>query len=179
MALYPFVKYFSYNAFMKVLYIGGQKSGKSSFAEKKALSISKNQKPIYLATYQNSFNDNEMQDRIDKHKKVREKKFKTIEATYDLHKILKDDKTYLIDCLSMWIFNHIEIEQEKIEKKIKKILNSKANIVFVLNDVGQGVIPFDQESRRFVDLSGIIGQIVAKYCDEVIRVDYGIESKIK
>jgi adenosylcobinamide kinase/adenosylcobinamide-phosphate guanylyltransferase len=164
---------------MKVLYIGGQKSGKSSFAEKKALKLAKKQKPIYIATYQNSFNDNEMQKRIKRHQDVREKKFETIEATYDLHKILEDDKTYIIDCLSMLIFNHIDMDQNKIEKKIKKILKSDANIVFVLNEVGQGVIPFDQESRTFVDLSGIIGGIVAKNCDEVIRVDYGIETKIK
>eukprot|EP01155_Anaeramoeba_flamelloides_P025182 Anaeramoba_flamelloidesa812590_10.p1 GENE.a812590_10~~a812590_10.p1 ORF type:complete len:138 (+),score=15.82 a812590_10:54-416(+) len=120
-----------------------------------------------------------MKKRIDKHKSQRKDKFKTIEAGYDLHKILEDDKTYLIDCLSMWIFNHLEDSQEKIEKKIKKILKSKANIVFVLNDVTQGVIPFEKESRKFVDLTGIIGQIVAKSCDEVIRVEYGIETKIK
>lgn len=164
---------------MKVLYIGGQKSGKSSFAEKKTLKLSKKQKPIYVATYQNSFNDKEMATRIQKHQEVRKDKFKTIESTFDLHKVLEDDKTYLIDCLSMWIFNHIDLEQKKIEKKISKILKSKANIVFVLNDVGQGVIPFDLESRKFVDLTGIIGQIVAKSCDEVIRVDYGIETQLK
>ncbi len=164
---------------MKVLYIGGQKSGKSSLAEKKAIKLSKKQKPIYIATYQNSYNDKEMQKRIDKHKNDRLDKFETLEASYDLHKILEDDKTYLIDCLSMWIFNYMEFDTNKIEKKIKKILKSDANIVFVLNDVGQGVIPFEKETRKFVDLTGIVGGIVAKYCDEVIKVDYGIESQIK
>lgn len=162
---------------MKILYIGGQKSGKSSFAEKKALELSK--KPIYLATYENIYDDKEMKKRIDKHKNQRKNKFKTIEASRNLHKILEDDKTYLVDCLSMWIFNHLEEPQEKIEKKIKKILKSKANIVFVLNDVTQGVIPFEKSSRKFVDLTGIVGQIVAKSCDEVIKVEYGIQSKIK
>lgn len=164
---------------MKILYIGGQKSGKSSFAEKKALSISKKQKPVYVATYQNSFDDKEMKKRIKKHQNTRLDKFETLEATYDLHKVLQEDKTYLIDCLSMWIFNHLDFAQEKIEKKIKKLLKSKANIVFVLNDVTTGVIPLDKESRKFVDLTGIVGQIVAKSCDEVIRVEYGIETKIK
>ena len=120
-----------------------------------------------------------MKKRIDKHKNDRIGKFNTIEETYNLHKLIDDDKTYLIDCLSMWIFNHMEMDIDKIEKKIKKLLRTKANIVFVLNDVGQGVIPLDKETRRFVDLSGIVGQMVAKYCDEVIRVEYGIETKIK
>jgi adenosylcobinamide kinase/adenosylcobinamide-phosphate guanylyltransferase len=47
------------------------------------------------------------------------------------------------------------------------------------NDVSSGVIPIDSISREFVDLSGIVGQIVAKNCDEVIKVEYGIENKIK
>lgn len=164
---------------MKILYIGGQKSGKSLFAEEKTLKISKKQKPIYLATYQNSFKDKEMRKRIDKHKSQRKNKFETLEASYNLHEVIEDGKTYLIDCLSMWIFNHLDYPKQKIEKKIKKILNCDANIVFVLNDVGHGIIPLDSMSRKFVDLTGEIGQIVAKNCDEVIRVDYGIETKIK
>lgn len=164
---------------MKILYIGGQKSGKSLYAEKKAITLAKDTKPIYIATYQNSYNDTEMASRIEKHKTQRADSFDTLEESFELHRFLQDDKTYLIDCLSMWIFNHMNEPLEEIEQKIKQILKIKANIVFVLNDVGHGIIPLDKESRKFVDLSGIIGQIVASECDNVFRVDYGIETKIK
>ena len=164
---------------MKILYIGGQKSGKSCLSEKRSLEISKTKKPFYIATYNNSYNDKQMLKRIKKHKIYRKNKFKTIEQTKKLHKIIDKNKTYLVDCLSMWLLNHIELSQSKIIKELKKILNKKANIVFVLNDVNNGVIPIDKVSRKFVDLTGIIGQITAKYCDEVIRVDCGLETKIK
>ena len=51
--------------------------------------------------------------------------------------------------------------------------------MFVLNDVTHGVIPVDSLSRRYVDLSGIIGQKLASLCDEVIEVKLGLEQRLK
>ena len=51
----------------KILYFGGQKSGKSLLSEKKTLEISQG-KPYYIATYDNGFGDGEMENRIEKHK---------------------------------------------------------------------------------------------------------------
>jgi len=163
---------------MKVFYFGGQKSGKSHLAEQKTLSIA-TKKPYYIATYDNSFGDSEMKQRVDKHQNQRENRFITIEEPKDLTKVIKDGETYLIDCLSMWLLNNLNLEEEKLLEQLKMIKNSKANIVFVLNDVGTGVIPLDKESRKYVDMSGIIGQFVAKFCDEVYEVKMGIEIPIK
>jgi len=88
---------------MKILYFGGQKSGKSNLAEQKTLSLS-SKKPYYLATYDNSFNDKEMHKRIDKHKLQRKEQFTTIEEPKDLLKVLKAEETFLVDCMSMWLF---------------------------------------------------------------------------
>jgi len=164
---------------MKIVYIGGQKSGKSKLAEKKILELSKTTLPYYIATYDNSYGDASMKKRIKKHLKRREDKFITIEKITKLNKVLRKNNFYIIDCISMWLLNHLELKQKKILKELDKILKSKATIVFVLNDVNHGVIPLDKLSRKYVDLSGIIGQILVKKCDEVIRVDYGIETKLK
>lgn len=163
---------------MKILYIGGQKSGKSRLASAKSLEIADN-KPYYVATYDNSYNDSSMQDRIDKHIDVRKDKFITIEESKDLTKVINNGETYLIDCISMWIFNNIEQSEENLKNQLKTVCQSDANIVFVLNDVSCGVIPFDSESRRFVDLSGIIGQVLVSLCDEVYEAKYGLEVKLK
>lgn len=163
----------------KILYFGGQKSGKSALAEQKALELSSLKTPYYIATYDNSFGDSEMKQRVDKHQNQRKNRFITIEETKDLTKVIKDGETYLIDCLSMWLLNNLDVDEEKLLEQLTIIENYEANIVFVLNDVGTGVIPLDKESRRFVDLSGIIGQFVAKFCDEVYEVKMGIEIKIK
>ena len=50
---------------MKIFYFGGQKSGKTKAGIKKALELSTHKKPYYVATYDNSYNDSSMQERID------------------------------------------------------------------------------------------------------------------
>ncbi|WP_417327445.1 bifunctional adenosylcobinamide kinase/adenosylcobinamide-phosphate guanylyltransferase [Halarcobacter sp.] len=163
---------------MKILYFGGQKSGKSNLAEQKTLSLS-SKKPYYLATYDNSFNDKEMHKRIDKHKLQRKDEFKTIEEPKDLLKVLKAEETFLVDCMSMWLFNNIQEDEEYLINQLEEVSKLDANIVFVLNDVNSGIIPFDSESRKFVDMTGIVGQKLAQICDEVYEVKLGLASRLK
>lgn len=160
---------------MKILYFGGQKSGKSSLAEAKALSLSQG-KPTYIATYHDSYADSEMKIRIAKHQAQRTDKFSTIEEPKELVKVIKKG-TYLVDCVSMWILNNPD--EEDLTTQLETLSQLDANIVFVLNEVTSGVIPMDKESRKFVDLTGIIGQKLAKMCDEVYEVKFGIEVRIK
>jgi len=68
---------------------------------------------------------------------------------------------------------------EKILAEVETMYGKNANIVFVLNDVGSGVIPPDPVSRKYVDRSGIIGQKLAQLCDEVYTVQLGLEQKLK
>ena len=165
---------------MKILYFGGQKSGKSKLAEVKTLQLANKKKPFYIATYDNSFNDPQMQIRINNHKKQRKKSFNTIEEGYNFIQLIKkNNQTYLIDCISMWILNSLNQNEKWFLKKLTKLKDIKSNIVFVLNDVNNGVIPIDKQSRKFVDLTGIIGQKLAQICDEIYEVKFGIEVKIK
>ena len=164
--------------YKKIIYFGGQKSGKSKLAEKKTLELSIS-KPYYIATYNDSYNDNEMQIRIDRHRLQRENKFYTIEESFDLTKVIQEDNSYLVDCISMWILNNIEKEEKTLLTQLSKLSTIQANIVFVLNDVNSGIIPFEKESRRFVDLTGIVGQQIASFCDEVYEVKLGIGVQLK
>jgi len=164
---------------MKILYFGGQKSGKSKLAENKALILSKSNKPYYIATYDNSYNDTEMNLRIKKHQKQRDDKFISIEELNNLTKVIKPNSTYLVDCVSMWILNNIKEDEEFFLNQLNTISNIDANIVFVLNDVNSGIIPLDFQSRKFVDLTGIIGQKLSSFCNEVYESKFGIGVKIK
>ena len=164
---------------MKIFYFGGQKSGKTKAGIKKALELSTNEKPYYVATYDNSFGDDSMQNRIDKHILERKENFITIEESKDLTKIVEENRTYLIDCISMWLFNNLENKEETLKVQLQEICKIEANIIFILNDVSCGIIPLEKESRRFVDFSGLIGQELAKLCDEVYEVKYGIERRLK
>ena len=163
---------------MRILYFGGQKSGKSKLAEQKAIELSSS-KPYYIATYNNSFGDNEMEKRIEKHQLQREDYFITIEEQEDLRRVIEDNNTYLIDCVSMWLLNNLKSDESSLLEQIDTICKTNANIVFVLNDVNSGVIPIDKISRKFVDLTGIIGQAIASHCNEVYEVKFGIGVQIK
>ena len=164
---------------MKFLYYGGQKSGKSRLAEEKALQLSTENKPYYIATYNNSYGDGEMEKRIDKHQVQRQEQFITIEESFDLSKVIKPNQTYLVDCISMWILNNIDKSEEELLMQLDTLDQIDAHTVFVLNNVGSGVIPIDAKSRKFVDLTGVIGQYLAKICDEVYEVKLGLKSQLK
>lgn len=164
---------------MKALFIGGVKSGKSFLAEKYALKHAKT-KPIYLATTE--FIDEGMSERIEAHKMQREDNFITIEEALNLNQaISKQNDIILVECVSMWINNMLYHEKsfEDIQKEMELVLAQEKNIVFVLNDVGSGIIPDNALAREFVDISGKLSQLIASQCDEVFHVIAGIGSKIK
>ena len=164
---------------MKSLFIGGIKSGKSFLAEEYTLKHAKN-KPIYLATTE--FVDSEMQKRIQLHKQQRSDNFITIEEPLKLSNIiLKAEDILLVECVSMWINNMLYHEKsfDDIRVEIETILKQNRDVVFVLNDVGSGIIPDNRLAREFIDISGKISQLIARECDEVFHVIAGIGTKIK
>ncbi len=164
---------------MKILYYGGQKSGKSLLAERKALELSIGTKPYYIATYDKSYEDKEMQRRIETHQAQRKERFITIEEPLHPSAHIKAGGTYLIDCMSMWLLNTIEEPIEVLKREIERVAGIDADIIFVLNDVSSGIIPIDSMSRTYVDRSGIIGQRLAALCDEVYEVKLGIAVRLK
>ena len=164
---------------MKTLFIGGIKSGKSINAEKYALKNS-HQKPIYLAT--NEFFDDEMNERVQKHKIQRSDKFETLEEPLKLFKTIKQTNSLvLIECVSMWVNNmlHHKYSEESIVKEIELLLSLKNDVVFVLNDVSCSVVSDNKLVRKFVDINGRISQLLASKCDEVYHTTAGISVKIK
>lgn len=164
---------------MKILYYGGQKSGKSRLSELKTLELTYDKKPYYIATYDNSYSDEEMQERLYQHQWQREDKFESIEEPFNLPSVIHDKGTYLIDCISMWILNTLEVEIEELLEQLESLAKKNSNIIFVLNEVNSGIIPLGKESRLFVDRTGIIGQKLAFFCDEVYEVKLGIERRLK
>jgi adenosylcobinamide kinase/adenosylcobinamide-phosphate guanylyltransferase len=163
---------------MKTLFIGGIKSGKSSLAESYTQKKAK-KKPYYLATCE--FFDKEMKKRVKKHKKQRKKSFKTLEEPLRLYKTIKKlDDIVLVEDISMWINNMLyHKKKKKIIKEIKKLLELKQDIVFIQNNVGESVVSEYKLTREFVDINGIVMQLLASKCDRVIEVVAGIKKDIK
>lgn len=163
----------------KTLFIGGIKSGKSFNAEIYTLKNS-SKKPIYLATTE--FIDDEMQKRIDTHKLQREVQFETIEEPLKLYNTITEcDSSVLIECVSMWINNMLYhgFGFDEMKRELEAVLALDKAVVFVLNDVGCGIIPDNALAREFIDISGKLSQLIASRCDEVYHTIAGISTRIK
>ena len=164
---------------MKALFIGGIKSGKSFLAEQYSVKNATT-KPIYLATTE--FIDSEMSERVKAHKQQRKESFITLEEPLKLNNVVsQSDDLVLIECLSMWINNMLYhgFDFSDIKKEIQKVMQQEKDVIFVLNDVGSGIISDNELARKYIDISGKISQIVAEDCDEVFHVIAGIGTKIK
>ncbi len=165
---------------LKIAYIGGVKSGKSILAEKRALDTSSGGKPYYIATTEIS--DDEMISRIKVHQERRKDQFITIEEPLNLYETVKTcDNTILIECLSMWINNmlHHKRPVSEIFERLTQILTLNQTIIFVLNEVGFGVIPANALSRQFVDISGKVSQVLGRHCDELYFCVAGLSLRMK
>jgi len=164
---------------MLALFIGGIKSGKSKNAEIFSIKHS-TKKPIYLAT--NEFFDDEMEQRVELHKLQREDNFYTVEEPLKLSEVITNQTSLvLVECVSMWINNmlyHKKTLQDMIDE-IENLTSLKKDIVFVINDVSCSVVSSNKLVREFVDINGIISQLLASKCKNVYQVCAGLSVKIK
>ncbi len=170
----------------KTLVIGGCRSGKSSYALDIAQSCDINKKK-FLAT--SLILDQEMQDRVAKHRQERGGDWETIETPLDLpQELFRDfdaDTLLLVDCLTMWVNNMLlkEWSEDEITEAFLSLGNAlqsvKARVVLISNEVGTGIVPGDKLSRLFRDYVGRLNQETAALADEVIWMVAGLPVNIK
>jgi adenosylcobinamide kinase/adenosylcobinamide-phosphate guanylyltransferase len=169
---------------MLAFVIGGIKSGKTKFALKKAEELNNGQL-YYIATARAV--DEEMKDRIERHKIERGEKWITIEEPIEVDRVLKTipkGSVIIIDCLTTWLTNLL-IENYNVEEKTNKLLDTLLKIktdldlFLVSNEVGLSIIPDNPLGRKFLDLSGSLHQKVAQIADEVYFILCGCEIKVK
>ena len=172
-----------------ILITGGERSGKSSFAEQTALSLSPN--PIYLATAR--VWDDEFRERVRQHQLRRGPEWTNIEEELKLSKHDISGRVALIDCVTLWCTNFFYRDQQKAEQDtawVEQCLNDvkaefdhftaqDATFIFVTNEIGMGGVSANALQRRFTDLQGWVNQYIAGCADEVILMVSGIPVKIK
>lgn len=181
-----------------ILVTGGARSGKSNFAEK--LCIDRNNSTAYIAT--SIPFDDEMKDRVSKHKESRPQNWETYEIYKDIYSIVKDlsknHDTVIIDCVTLLVNNLMftydinidEADQEQInnlesyikdqvDKLISEVKKTNLYFVAVTNELGMAVVPANKLSRIYTDIVGRINQLIASQSDEVYLVVSGIPMKIK
>jgi len=173
-----------------VFITGGTRSGKSSFAEDLAANYLTSL--CYLATAQSL--DNEMAQRIRKHRERRGDAWQTIEEPLFLPQALADNdgifKVILVDCLTLWLSNLLLACEEPGEEAEISILDNVRRlattlscmttpVIIVTNEVGMGIVPENKLARLFRDIAGQANQIIATAADEAWLVASGIPLRLK
>lgn len=160
------------------LVLGGARSGKSRYAE--GLSVTYGHK-TYIATAE-AFDD-EMHDRIARHRAQRGDGWTTIETPYDLAASVGEAKGFvLVDCITIWIGNlmHREVNvAAELDRLIAALETAEARVVLVSNEVGLSIVPDNALARRFRDMQGIANQRLADVADEVVFVAAGLPLTLK
>ncbi|MGJ8680734.1 bifunctional adenosylcobinamide kinase/adenosylcobinamide-phosphate guanylyltransferase [Paraglaciecola sp.] len=171
------------------LILGGARSGKSKYAlELVKKTEASNASPVTVVATATSIDD-EMADRIRRHKSERPKHWQLAEVplnlTHFIQKIHADTSSVLlIDCLTLWLNNQLFTKPEQDFKQLFKhfiheLVISPHHIIIVSNEVGLGVIPMGEISRQFVDQAGWLNQAVADAADEVTFVAAGLPMTLK
>nr|CRH05798.1 Bifunctional adenosylcobalamin biosynthesis protein cobP [Includes: Adenosylcobinamide kinase; Adenosylcobinamide-phosphate guanylyltransferase] [Candidatus Magnetococcus massalia] len=165
------------------LILGGARSGKSREAEQRARVSG--MEVIYIATAQP--HDQEMQQRIDHHRRSRPSGWQTIEEPLNLLQTLQQQadssRLLLVDCLTLWLSNHL-MQQENHWSRTKDSLlqhiwSLPGRILLVSNETGLGVIPMGELTRQFVDEAGWLHQALARQADRVTLMVAGLPMELK
>ena len=168
---------------MIYLITGGERSGKSTYAQNLALQLSES--PIYVATARKW--DGDFQNRIDRHQQERDERWNNIEKEKYVSEIDFSGKVALIDCVTLWLTNFfvdtnydVNLSLEEAKKEFLSIA-SQENTVFIIvtNEIGMGVHAETQIGRKFTELQGWMNQFLASKADEVILMVSGIPIRIK
>ena len=170
---------------MKITLItGGQRSGKSQYAEQLALSLSPN--PVYMATAH--IWDEEFRQRVLRHQQRRGPAWTNLEEERWISRHDLRGRVVLVDCLTLWATNFffadgaeadVDAALETLKAEFDRFTAQEATFIIVTNEIGSGGTPVNDVQRRFTDLLGWLNQYVAQRADEVVMMVSGIPVKIK
>jgi adenosylcobinamide kinase/adenosylcobinamide-phosphate guanylyltransferase len=169
---------------VRTLILGGARSGKSALAER--LACESGQAVVYIATAQ--AHDEEMAARIAHHRDRRPAHWQSVEEplalAYTLRAYARPDRCVLVDCLTLWLSNLLgNADDKRLGHEWDALLNVlpalPGELLFVSNEVGLGVVPMGELTRRFVDEAGRLHQAMAARCERVLFVAAGLPLPLK
>ncbi len=166
----------------KLFVLGGARSGKSRYAQQRAEALAG--RHVFIATAEAW--DEEMADRIARHRTDRDARWQTVDAPRDLVAALDDASgtgaVVLVDCLTLWASNLLLADADMdaaSDTLAGAIARFDGQLILVANEVGLGIVPDNALARRFRDAAGRINQAVAAIADEVMLVVAGLPMRVK
>jgi len=170
--------------------LGGARSGKSAYAERRA---AEQPFPVtYMATAAWDARDDEFGARIALHRERRPAHWQLCEADEDLAgAVLRADRVgglILLDCLTLWLTRllcpadreaPLAEWQARLAEFEQALHSLKGDIIIVSNEIGMGVVPMGALTRLYVDELGRLNQRVAACCEDVTLCVAGIPMVVK
>ena len=165
-----------------ILILGGARSGKSRYAQKLAEASGK--MPVLIATA--AAGDDEMAERIEKHRSERAPHWRVVEEEIDLAGTLAreaaSDRVLVVDCLTLWLSN-LMCAAKEADAAVSALVAALARLdgpaIFVTNEVGLGIVPDSKLGRAFRDAQGRLNQSLAAACDTVLFIAAGLPLQLK
>jgi adenosylcobinamide kinase/adenosylcobinamide-phosphate guanylyltransferase len=161
---------------------GGQRSGKSKYAEQQALLLSDN--PVYLAT--SRIWDDDHKARIQRHKDSRDTCWENIEEEKEISKLILSGKTVVLDCITLWLTNFFVDNNYDVtaalaaaKQEFDAFIQQDFNLIIISNEIGMGVHASTDGGRKFADLQGWMNQYIARQADKATLMVSGIPMKLK
>ncbi|KAF0954587.1 bifunctional adenosylcobinamide kinase/adenosylcobinamide-phosphate guanylyltransferase [Escherichia albertii] len=180
-----------------ILVTGGARSGKSAHVEQ--LALSQCERVLYIAT--SVITDDEMAQRVKKHRAQRPAHWRTWEGYRDIGDVIRHHvqpgEGVVLECITTMLANLLyeasggaspdtldftsleAVLQQRVDELITACQQSLAPIFVVTNELGMSITPENRLARHFVDISGRANQKLAQAAQEVWLVVSGIGVKIK
>lgn len=161
-----------------ILVTGPARSGKSEWAE--TLAVQSQKAVVYIATATVGADDEEWEQRIQKHQQRRPQDWVTLEVPDELSAALaqtKPDICLLVDSLGTWVANLLDRDecnwQNTVEEFLETVQLVAADMIFVAEETGWGVVPAYSAGRIFRDRLGSLVRQLGAISDTVYLVTGG------
>lgn len=167
-----------------ILVGGGTRSGKSAFALSLARRLG--ERRLYLATARAG--DDEMRDRIARHRRERGGDFETVEEPLAVPQAIRKHNGHavvVVDCLTLWLSNLLcggdapDAILKRVDELVTVLAARPGHAIVVTNEVGMGIVPESALGRTFRDLAGTAHQRLSQAADEVYVAILGTMLRIK
>ena len=172
---------------MKVLVLGGARSGKSAYAESL---LTGRPDVAYFATSSPVPDDAEWAERLAAHRARRPASWTTVETTAPSD--LLRGGAILVDSITTWVAALMDQTgvwtddpdaAARLSDRCDTLVNawtmSPGHVVAVSDEVGLGVVPESRSGRLFRDALGAVNQRLAGTADEVWFVVAGLPQRLR
>lgn len=170
---------------------GPVRSGKSRRAVDIARSFGNS--VAFVATHKPDRADDEMAERIERHRAERPQAWRTLEAPEDiavaLHGLDPAPSCVLIDSLVTWLAEKTgyigdpALDDEVIlaawDRELSAFRTARWPVIVIGDEVGWSLVPMERQLRRFRDLAGFLNQKTAAAATEAWLMVAGYSVRLK